>query len=182
MKKSCEEKQILPAARVVRSTGLSALTSQVLVVGLFFLLAPSSQATVPEPRSRNASVIVPELGRRDPRPVIVHHSDSDRMTLAQCNEWHKARGWDSCGYNFIIQRDGTIDTSRGWNKTGAHCKGFNSLYLGVCFVGKDYATEAQIEAFRKMFHGQRFYGHKDFRKTECPGKMLEQLKEEMSAK
>lgn len=110
--------------------------------------------------------------------VIVHHSDSNAMTLDQCNEWHRARGWDSCGYNFIIQRDGTVNTARGWNKVGAHCKGFNRAFLGVCFVGKDYATPEQIRAFKAWFGGRPFYGHKNFGKTLCPGKMLEQIRGE----
>src|SRR5262245_18784699 len=40
--------------------------------------------------------------------VVVHHSESTHMTLGECNAWHRARGWESCRYNFIIEPDGTL--------------------------------------------------------------------------
>ena len=115
--------------------------------------------------------------------VIVHHTDSEHMTLEECNEWHNARGWDGCGYSFIIQKDGTVETARGFERTGAHCRGFNKRFLGIAFVGKGTANDRQLKAFRQFLVdnkskvGTIVRGHKEMGRTECPGKIMEQLKE-----
>lgn len=110
--------------------------------------------------------------------VVFHHSDSEKMSVEDCNAWHNARGWDGCGYNFLIQPDGEIQEARGYYKQGAHVKGHNHKYLGVVFVGKGHATKQQLEAF-EMFVGELglpAYPHSKFRSTACPGHILEQLK------
>jgi transcriptional regulator with XRE-family HTH domain len=114
--------------------------------------------------------------------VAVHISDSNRMSIDECNDWHRARGWDGCGYNFVIQRDGTIDTARGFERVGAHVKGWNTRLLGVCFVGKRDATPAQLEAFRGLLHGLHIEAlqvvpHRKFAAKECPADVWAQLKQ-----
>ena len=170
MKNPCENKKTIFGRQSSWFTPMGAMPTprRVALSVLFFLLSAT-------PMARAGEEIKPSLSSR---PVIVHHSDSDSMTLKQCKEWHKARGWDSCGYNFIIQKDGTVDTARGWTKVGAHTKGYNSKYLGVCFVGKDLATPAQIKSFKEWFGDRPFFGHRNFGKTLCPGKMLTQLRGE----
>lgn len=79
--------------------------------------------------------------------IIVHVSDSTHMTHAECDAWHRERGWQSCGYNFVIERDGAIYEARGFDTRGAHAKGYNSKWLGVCFVGEDIPTHEQMETF-----------------------------------
>lgn len=113
--------------------------------------------------------------------VIVHYTDSERMSLNDCNEWHNARGWNGCGYSFIIQKDGTIDTARGFEREGAHCRGYNKRFLGIAFVAKGTANDRQLRAFKDFLVdnagkvGRVIRGHKELGKTECPGQIMEQL-------
>jgi N-acetylmuramoyl-L-alanine amidase len=39
--------------------------------------------------------------------------------------------WDDIGYNFLVADNGEIFQGRGWNYTGAHCKGFNAQSIGT---------------------------------------------------
>lgn len=114
--------------------------------------------------------------------IAVHVSDSTHMTKEECNSWHRERGWDSCGYNFVIEPDGTIYEGRGISKVGAHVKGHNQELLGVCFVSKGPATMPQIRAF-KAFLGQfglerlPRYAHAHFNHSKrCGLEIMEQLK------
>ena len=53
-----------------------------------------------------------------------------------CRSWHQKRGWLCEGYNFIILKDGMIQgTLRGEDGIGAHCKGINSISIGICMAG-----------------------------------------------
>lgn len=113
--------------------------------------------------------------------VIAHISDSTHMTKEECNDWHKERGWDSCGYNFVIEPDGTVYEGRGINKVGAHVKGFNSKFLGICFVSEDKATEEQLQSFVKLLNQYDIilpiYPHALFNsKKVCGLEVIKQLK------
>ena len=113
--------------------------------------------------------------------VVVHISDSEHMTKEECNDWHQARGWDSCGYNFVIEKDGTVYEGRGINAVGAHTKGYNSKYLGICFVSKHGATEEQLQTFAKLLNQYELilpiYPHAKFNKHKvCGLEVIEQIK------
>ena len=42
----------------------------------------------------------------------------------EINQWHRQRGWLSCGYHFIIiRRSGVIEDGRTTDAVGAHCRG-----------------------------------------------------------
>ena len=122
-------------------------------------------------------------GRTEPawEGIVIHHSNSTHMTLEECNAWHNDRGWQGCGYNFIIEPDGSLITARGTNKIGAHARGFNSRFLGIVIVGNGAANEIQfrtlrglVQKLRKDFNIHRIVGHRDVGQTECPGKILYQ--------
>lgn len=44
-------------------------------------------------------------------------------------------GWSSIGYHAYIRLDGTIYWCRPLDKSGAHAKGYNVPYFGVCLEG-----------------------------------------------
>ncbi len=81
--------------------------------------------------------------------VFVHHTSvsaaansytsdeaADRI-YAICAFHVNVRGWDDIGYNYVVDRFGTIYEGRGGglNVQGAHTKGFNSYSAGVAFLG-----------------------------------------------
>lgn len=110
--------------------------------------------------------------------VVVHITDSTHMTKAECDSWHNERGWDGCGYNYVIEPDGSMYAARGANKVGAHAKGYNSKYLGVAFVSKNEATKEQLATWHWWYsHNQLpIYGHNQFSAKRCPGGVLRQIR------
>ena len=86
----------------------------------------------------------------NPKAIIVHCSASVWGDAAAITEWHRQRGFDTCGYHKVIlngvrqaklryieKLDGKIEPGRDEHTQGAHCKaqGMNSAALGVCLIG-----------------------------------------------
>ena len=44
-------------------------------------------------------------------------------------------GWDDIGYNFVIGGDGRVYEGRGWDRVGAHTKGWNSISVSFAVMG-----------------------------------------------
>ena len=121
------------------------------------------------------------------RGIVVHITDSTHMTKEECDAWHRERGWDSCGYSFVIDDSGDIYEARGFDKIGAHTLGRNEQYLGLAFVTKGDINQAQLETFRDWHRlvKKRFgatdgvvktmpvYPHSRFNKNKaCPGEKV----------
>ncbi|MFA5217098.1 peptidoglycan recognition family protein [Sulfuricurvum sp.] len=118
--------------------------------------------------------------------IVLHHSASPRVstTPEMIAEWHRARGFNSIGYHWIIDRLGKRVAGRPASKVGAHCKGFNSQSYGVCVVGNfenEEPTQKQIDELVSLLRDIRQYygvihliGHKDapHAATACPGRNL----------
>jgi N-acetyl-anhydromuramyl-L-alanine amidase AmpD len=70
--------------------------------------------------------------------ITIHCSASppnvfvDKATITR---WHRAKGWVTIGYHYVIGRDGTVETGRSETTTGAHVAGYNKDNLGICLVG-----------------------------------------------
>jgi flagellar hook assembly protein FlgD len=113
-----------------------------------------SQAGSPAIVSRKAWFANEEIVRAAPRYApalklaIVHHTaGSNDYTRAQAAAivrgielYHvEANGWNDIGYNFLVDRFGTIYEGRGGgierNVIGAHALGFNSGTVGVALIG-----------------------------------------------
>ena len=102
------------------------------------------------------------------------------------DRWHKARGFKSIGYHWVIRIDGTIEPGRPEPTVGAHVEGHNSYTIGVVYVGgverdtfkpKDTRTAAQKAAMlnllgdlKRRFPKAEILGHRDFPKVTkaCP--------------
>lgn len=111
--------------------------------------------------------------------VIFHHSLSDHATIEEITQWHKARGFDTIGYHFVIQKNGSVDAGRNIHQYGAHAKGKNTDSIGVCFVGdfsKYPPTKEQLQKGAELYIELcSMYGK--FLKLEyhhelCPGVMF----------
>jgi len=112
--------------------------------------------------------------------IVIHISDSTHMTKEECDQWHRERGWDSCGYNIVIEPDGTYYRGRGESEVGTHTKGYNSRLFGIAFVTKDLANQKQLEAFhfvmwRRDYRLLPLYPHNKFANKRCPGGVWEQV-------
>ena len=118
--------------------------------------------------------------------ITVHHSASSRdTTLEMIHQWHRQKGWRSCGYHFVIEARGEVRYGRPLNKMGAHVGGNNERNIGICVVGNNALagsswTEAQCLSLRELcaalirvynLEPSDILGHGDWdgAQTECPG-------------
>ncbi|XP_059470164.1 peptidoglycan-recognition protein 2-like [Neocloeon triangulifer] len=76
--------------------------------------------------------------------VVIHHAESQTcndfdtcaaMVRGFQDEHMDVNGWSDIGYNFLVGEDGRVYEGRGWQAIGSHTPGFNSLSIGVCFIG-----------------------------------------------
>lgn len=108
-----------------------------------------------------------------------------QVNASVIDRWHKAKGYDSIGYHFVVNRNGDLETGRPVQKIGAHVYGHNSDSLGICMIGgvdedqkaENNFTPAQWYTIRQLFTalhavypGAQWLGHRDFPDVhkECP--------------
>lgn len=118
---------------------------------------------------------------------IIHCSavrPGQQSSSQDIDRWHRAKGWKSCGYHFVVRRDGTVEAGRRLEEVGAHCQGHNQHSVGICYEGgldeagkpADTRTTAQKRALRqlleqlhKQFPHAMIVGHHDFNPMKaCP--------------
>lgn len=124
---------------------------------------------------------------RNIRKIIIHCTatpEGRKVSVEQVTQWHKARGFRTIGYHYLIGLDGTVHVGRDESEVGAHCLGQNAHSIGVCYVGgidrdtlqpKDTRTDAQrralrqlVASLRKRFPGVTVHGHREFAAKACP--------------
>lgn len=113
--------------------------------------------------------------------IAIHCSatpEGRTVTVDEITQWHKARGFDTIGYHYVIYLDGSVHAGRPESEAGAHVAGFNSQSIGICYVGgldaktkkgKDTRTPAQkaamknlIDELLKKYPSASVLGHRDF--------------------
>ncbi|KAL5015648.1 hypothetical protein ScPMuIL_007269 [Solemya velum] len=126
--------------------------------------------------------------------VFVHHTAmSPCYSLSSCSQEMRTiqnfhmdiRGWDDLGYSFLVGEDGRVYESRGWDRQGAHTKGWNTVAVAVSVMGNFMTrlpNEAALRAVRnliacgvemeKVTPTYHLYGHRDVKSTACPGDTL----------
>lgn len=119
--------------------------------------------------------------------IILHCAatpEGKDYTVAQIDQWHRARGFKGIGYHFVIYRDGSVHPGRAVERAGAHCTGQNANSIGVCYIGgvkadgktpKDTRTAAQRAAMERLvrellaqYPDATVHGHNEFAAKACP--------------
>ena len=119
--------------------------------------------------------------------IILHCAatpEGKDYTVAQIDGWHRARGFKSIGYHYVICRDGSIHSGRSLSEAGAHCSGQNANSIGVCYIGgcaadgktpSDTRTPAQraslaslVKELLRQYPGATVHGHNEFANKACP--------------
>lgn len=95
-----------------------------------------------------------------------------------------ARGWNDIGYHYLVAADGTLFVGRPEEAVGAHVKDANTGNLGIAFLGNHHPPQnhavdpraldaalllAKYLAARYGIAPDRLKGHRDQRRTLCPG-------------
>ncbi|XP_039431592.1 peptidoglycan-recognition protein LC-like isoform X3 [Culex pipiens pallens] len=127
--------------------------------------------------------------------IIAHTATEECSTQSQCvamtsriQGFHMApdsKNFSDIGYNFLVGADGNAYEGRGWDKQGAHTKGFNKGSICIAFIGTFTDVEApltQLSAARqlmalgvelgKLHEHYRLYGHRQLAPFESPGRKL----------
>lgn len=120
------------------------------------------------------------------KEIIVHCTatkENIEYTIEDIRQWHKSQGWSDIGYHYVIYLDGSIHEGRDVDIAGAHCKGHNSISIGVVYIGglspegipQDTRTEAQKEGLltlllelKKLYPEANIYPHYKFANKACP--------------
>jgi hypothetical protein len=140
---------------------------------------------------------------RQVKGIIIHAAATPKTWMAdktgeekvaEIRRWHvEERGWADIGYNHVIDRDGKIYNARdrdndgdSFEEIGAHTRGKNSTYLGVCLIGgkggsandafADHFTPEQGRSLRRYIAEAKEYypsikevrGHNEFAAKACP--------------
>lgn len=94
--------------------------------------------------------------------AVIHCSDSPHRgdDASTIHMWHKQRGWDGIGYHWVILEDGKIQAGRPEYWQGAHVAGHNEDSIGICLMGDEEFTGAQLLALKDLYHdiNQRYHG------------------------
>ena len=90
----------------------------------------------------------------DIKYIVVHCSKTTVRQgdgLAVVERKCRQRGALSCGYHFVISRDGTVHNGRKLEEAGNHIVGYNDKSIAVCLVGMPgRATEKQRYAIKRL--------------------------------
>jgi hypothetical protein len=115
-----------------------------------------------------------------PNKIVVHCSDSPHRgdSAKDIHRWHKERGFDGIGYNYVIDENGFVEAGRPHYWIPAHARGHNEDSLAICLIGRDSFNDVQFDALKDLLSSlmleikidkKRIYGHYqlDSSKT-CP--------------
>lgn len=116
--------------------------------------------------------------------IIVHHSASIGQTAEDHARYHVlSKNWAGIAYTFVIEKNGDIIQGNFLETISNNTKGQNTSSLSICLSGdftKEEPSAAQLKSLKKLINHLRkilpqrleVSGHKDFRKTSCPGPNL----------
>lgn len=120
--------------------------------------------------------------------IVIHCTATKQgypFSAKDVDRWHRSKGWNGIGYNYVIGLDGKIENGRDVDRVPAHVKGYNSNSIGVVYVGgldknmkaKDTRTPLQkksilniLKELRKLYPDAIIQGHRDFPRVAkaCP--------------
>lgn len=111
--------------------------------------------------------------------IVIHCSATKAglpFNLQDIDRWHRSRGWQSCGYHYVVCLDGTVQVGRPCVQVGAHVYGYNKNSIGICYIGgldengrpADTRTPEQSKQLRILvrhlqssFPDAKVVGHRD---------------------
>lgn len=104
--------------------------------------------------------------------LVIHCSatrDGKEVSREQIEREHKARGFRTIGYHYLIQPTGLVIVGRTEAEIGSHVAGHNTFTLGICMIGTQKFTLKAWDALKKLckdllekYPEAYIRGHRDF--------------------
>lgn len=125
-------------------------------------------------------LIIHHTGGTDAQPLL----DTSHHTSEIVDTYHKSLGWGGIGYNWFIEKSGTIKKGRDENVEGVHTRGYNNKSIGICLAGNFDAfmpTQGQIIALTTLMRSRmelykipltKIVPHRTFATKTCYGSKL----------
>lgn len=115
--------------------------------------------------------------------IVVHHSATDFGSPMVFAKHHvQKKGWPGIGYHFVIDKDGTTFVTNPIDTLSYHVARNNTPCIGICLIGnfdKYEPTKEQLVSLDQIIYSLQTIlpnlevrGHRDFKSTSCPGKLL----------
>jgi len=134
-----------------------------------------------------------QLRKGEVKFAVIHHpAKLNEYTAAEVLKVHKARGFETYGYNKLIEPDGNVVEGRDPKYRGAHTyvegaadpQYWNENALGYCLVWNgdeepfpDVVYKALAKGLKKDgFHPAQVRLHGEVDATACPGKYFDKAK------
>ncbi len=153
------------------------------------------QNVTPPPNVTGSRAWIPAVASRPWRWIVIHHSDTRVGCAASFDRYHRQKGWDSLGYDFVIGNgtgsgDGQVEVGPRWThqQIGAHAGVhlYNEFGIGICLVGnfsESHPTPTQMQSLASLtawlmrtYHisPDHVIGHRDAKagRTDCPGRYM----------
>lgn len=113
--------------------------------------------------------------------VIIHHTAIFNASIKSIAEYHiNTKQWPGIGYHYIISHDDRIYKCNEETDISYHCSGHNSSSIGIAFnfdFNRSFPKQQSIINLfllllylEKNFNIKEIKGHRDFNKTDCPGR------------
>jgi N-acetylmuramoyl-L-alanine amidase len=118
--------------------------------------------------------------------IIIHSTESGpskNLKLKDIDRAHRMEGKLTCGYHFVIGRDGEVEPGRDTSRPGQHTPGQNQHSIGIVMVGgftkkgpANNYNEIQMQSLRDLVNllltdhpGAEVVGHNHFNPhSPCP--------------
>ena len=123
---------------------------------------------------------------RELKRIILHCTatrESQAVSVADIDKWHRARGFKKIGYHYVIHPQGELSLGRPVADQGAHVKHENVDSIGVAYIGgltdtgevadtmtihQDVTFLMLVRSLRMVFGNLTLHGHNEFSNKACP--------------
>lgn len=121
---------------------------------------------------------------RSMRRIFIHHTATlETASVKSIQKYHvEKRGWSDIAYSFLVDQHGNIYEGRGWGIAGGHTRNYNFISHAFCYIGNTMErppTQDALESIdwliaeaERRYGSQLVKGHRDVKKTSCPGDYL----------
>lgn len=115
--------------------------------------------------------------------LVLHHTAAEEKDTEQIRNYHKSKGWQDIGYDYVIEKDGKTVEGRSLSIQGAHAgvTYYNQHAVGIAIIGNLSKREIYAEQLSSLvallyqlltrwnIPLENILLHKEIKSTECPG-------------